>query len=803
MRQDLPRAMPGRVLERHADRNFGGAAAWTPCGGSPSIGRIGGQAVGGHMNEYVTSTCLIREGAAMRTRTGTQPIRTRNLSRRGFLTGTVLTLAAGLAACSGAQETPESTDSQDAGQASPAPDDGTQADAAPTSNPASASSSTSMVGSPWVTSNLAGNLEADYEPTPRDDFYVSACGAWLREQRLQEGQRDYMPLFDDARATVRDSTIALLEGNPLDDPTLHSLQNAFELMRSDLAHDERGLADLEAELDRIAALDSIGALTAYLTEREPTFWGAPFVSFDVVPDEGEGEGHVVVVTVRALTTYADREEYARHTVEGARELECARSVFYLVLGDTDMAGDAEEAFGASYAWQAEAAAYVRDPAETGTAPLRLGRDALVSMAGPFPLAGILDAWGLGSADDFEISAADADALTFLGKTYGEERLLELTSVVLTSLVHEVARGPVDYLTTDIRDGVREILGIDVEDSGGLVPASDPAIDTGALTELIRVVPTTVERLFSDAHATDSRQEVVTGLAADVTAAYRDLVGGTPWLSPETVETAQDRLATLRVVALRPVTWADDELTVSSFANGETLWSARLKLEAARRRRLAALAGAEREADEFPRGHSHLDVVSVYDAACNTLFVPSGMVVTGLLEPDLTRERMLAGAGMLFAHEVSRSFTGEGALFDGEGRRHAWWNTDDWAAYNERAEHVVAWFDDVYRPLGEQIEDLGRRVLKETLADFCAMRVTLSLAAPDSLDLADLFGSYAQCHLRLMDEDALGSFLDGSESAPDATAVNLTLAQFDEFQSAFGVSEGDAMYVAADDRLLIW
>ena len=725
-----------------------------------------------------------------------------NLSRRGFLTGAALTgaaltLAAGLAACGGTNGTPEATDADSAGAQDGAP--GTDEGAT-----SATELTTTMVGSPWVTSNLAGNLDAGYEPTASEDLYVSACGDWLRSQTLAEGQHDLVPRIDEARAAVRDAAISLLEEGGSDDRTLHSLQNTFALMRDDIARDERGLEDLEAELSRIRDIKTLDALTSYLTEPEPTFWGAPFVSFRVVPDAGEGAAHVCVTAVTALTAHANRDEYSRGTAAGADELERARAVFYLVLEDTAMAGEAEGAFGESYAWQTAAASHVRRGAREGEAALRLSRAELASLAGDFPLDGLVDAWGLEAADDFEISSADANALSYLGATYTEKNVDTLRSVVVTSLVHEVALGPLDYLTTDIRDGVREIFGTDVDDATGRTPVRDAAVDGGALTVLTQVLPTAVSRLFCNAFATDARQGVVRGLAHDIAFAYRDLVGAADWLSRETVEEAQRKLDACQVVALRPAQWEDEGLDVATYDDGETLWSARLKLEAAGRRWQALLAGAARRRDEPPRAQFFLDVSCAYDATTNALYVPAGLAATGLIEPDLSPERRLAGAGTLMAREMYRAFAIEGAVFDADGRRRAWWNQDDNDAYNERAERVVAWFDDLYRPLDDQpVKDLGRRVLNETLADFGAMSVALSLAAPSDLDLADLFAGYAQCRMRLMDGQALDQLLLRGNAAPDATAVNLTLAQFDQFQTTFDVVEGDAMHVAPDDRLLIW
>ena len=47
------------------------------------------------------------------------------------------------------------------------------------------------------------------------------------------------------------------------------------------------------------------------------------------------------------------------------------------------------------------------------------------------------------------------------------------------------------------------------------------------------------------------------------------------------------------------------------------------------------------------------------------------------------------------------------------------------------------------------------------------------------------------------------YLSSDEHPPNCARVNMTVQQFQEFMDAFGVSEGDGMYLSSENRVAIW
>ena len=45
--------------------------------------------------------------------------------------------------------------------------------------------------------------------------------------------------------------------------------------------------------------------------------------------------------------------------------------------------------------------------------------------------------------------------------------------------------------------------------------------------------------------------------------------------------------------------------------------------------------------------------------------------------------------------------------------------------------------------------------------------------------------------------------ESNEHPAEMLRVNVTVAQFDEFQQTYGITEGDGMYVAKEDRIAVW
>lgn len=96
---------------------------------------------------------------------------------------------------------------------------------------------------------------------------------------------------------------------------------------------------------------------------------------------------------------------------------------------------------------------------------------------------------------------------------------------------------------------------------------------------------------------------------------------------------------------------------------------------------------------------------------------------------------------------------------------------------------------------------GERCKGEACADMGGMAVMLHLAKEDpDFDYAAFFNAYAGEWASNMTPEYAYYSASYDVHPLDYLRVNVTVAQFEEFYEAFGVQEGDGMYIAPEDRV---
>ena len=81
---------------------------------------------------------------------------------------------------------------------------------------------------------------------------------------------------------------------------------------------------------------------------------------------------------------------------------------------------------------------------------------------------------------------------------------------------------------------------------------------------------------------------------------------------------------------------------------------------------------------------------------------------------------------------------------------------------------------------------------------------LTLAAKEeNFDYKLFFDSYANIWKDIQTYEANYTQLTQDPHPLSYLRVNVTAQQYDEFYEAFDVKEGDGMYLAPEDRILIW
>lgn len=100
--------------------------------------------------------------------------------------------------------------------------------------------------------------------------------------------------------------------------------------------------------------------------------------------------------------------------------------------------------------------------------------------------------------------------------------------------------------------------------------------------------------------------------------------------------------------------------------------------------------------------------------------------------------------------------------------------------------------------------VGEYVETEAIADMTGMNVILNMAKDvEDFDYELFFESYARLWVESTYQETENYYLTQDVHPLSYLRTNVTVQQFDEFYDIFDVQEGDNMYLAPEDRILVW
>ena len=174
---------------------------------------------------------------------------------------------------------------------------------------------------------------------------------------------------------------------------------------------------------------------------------------------------------------------------------------------------------------------------------------------------------------------------------------------------------------------------------------------------------------------------------------------------------------------------------------------------------------------------------------------------GAYNSDMSDEELLGTLGAVIGHEISHGFDSTGAQYDKDGNLAVWWTEEDYAEFLRRNQKMEDYYNAIHPWEGQDL--YGSIVTGEACADMAGIKVALRIAAEkENFDYDAFFRAYAGLWL---DKDTLQMIYRRINDVHPMgyLRVNCTLQQFDEFLNCYGITEGDGMYLAPEDRVNIW
>jgi putative endopeptidase len=316
----------------------------------------------------------------------------------------------------------------------------------------------------------------------------------------------------------------------------------------------------------------------------------------------------------------------------------------------------------------------------------------------------------------------------------------------------------------------------------------------------------VGKLYVAAYFTAANKAAIEAMVRNLQSAFATRIDALEWMAPATKVQAKAKLAALKVGIGYPERWRDySALTVvrgDAFGNDE-------RAQMFEYRRNLNKLGAPVDRSEWCMTPQLVNAVNL--PAMNALNFPAA-----ILQPpyfDATRPAVMnyGAIGAIIGHEISHSFDDQGALFDAAGRLHNWWTPEDYAHFRASAEQLVAQFN-AYRPFPDLAVN-GKQTLSENIADVAGLGAAYSayrLSGGDSAaPLVDgftpdqqFFLSFAQTWRAKYREPILRQIIVTDGHSPDQYRAS-TVRNLDAWYSAFDVKPGEALYLAAAERVRMW
>ena len=678
---------------------------------------------------------------------------------------------------------------------------------------------TVWMADPWIASNAIGVVDASTPTDVRDDFYLAMEKDWLTEVKVPSDSMTWGS-FESRFVEIEDKLSELCENKALNDRDLEIMRTFARIVEDKEARDRLGMEPVCGQARRILDIDSIEELTAYLTSYQVRLWG----NYEYFAGNGRTQGESLIGF--CLQTHPRREPrmlitpnrwYVARGATSQQSIDRMRDAAYLLrrMGVPEEGAkrhvDDVDTFERSLDSDSDAKGpsldrlledldpvlqdRIRSAVEPESVALDVTRDELIQCAGAFPIEDLLDAYGYGEIEHFQI--LEPLWLVGLGKRYDEDHLDQMKSHLLVGLMLDAQY----YLDTDASKGVsdkEEKKPKDEVDKSRVIKVDER---TSARRRTMRFILASMPEIATNAYVkycyAPNTNERAREITEKVREGWRTLILQQDWLSDESKVAALAKLNTMDVYVGSPDTRADT--STLDLTGVSSPWEALYRIRSSR---TESLARKVQDTNAEASWYAPLEVNAHYVFADNAFFIGCGFLGGELFDPDATIEEQLAVTGFVVAHEIGHAFDPAGVDYDREGKVRVWMSEEDQKAYEARAQRVKDFMSRI-RPLGA-VPYKGWKVAGETIADMAALKALMNVARDiDGFDYARFFESYCIMWKSVNAMSDLEGVLDMDKHPIDATRANVSVMQLEEFVDTYGVKPGDTMYLMPEERVSVW
>ena len=665
--------------------------------------------------------------------------------------------------------------------------------------------SMTMVGSAQQLRSGINLADLDTSVRPADDFYEYACGGWMKANPLPAAYSRYGSfdrLAEDNNKRINGILKELLENTYEEGSVEQKLSDLYKLAMDSARREQEGLTPVLPLIKRLEAAKTKEQL--FDIQLDMARYGTQeFFGAYIGADEKNATENIVTIMQSGLTlgqkdyylendeaTAKIREAYKKHIVRmfqlyGFKKGAAEQKMKNIMKVETALAK------------VSKSRTELRNPQANYN---KMTLDEFNAKYPHFQLVKQAEAMGLKQVYLQNLIVGQPDFMAAADKLFATMKPAEYRDVM--------EWGIIDGSTGLLNDAVRA-ANFDFYGKVFSGRKEDHPLWRRSTNQVQGVMGEALGRIYVKKYFPASSKERMKTLVENLRIALGERIAAQDWMDDSTKVNALLKLNSFYVKIGYPDRWTDlSDLKIDA----KKSYYENMK-ECSRfwlRWQIEHKAGKPVDRDDW---HMTPQTVNAYyNPTTNEICFPAGILQVPFFDPTADDAFNYGAIGVVIGHEMTHGFDDQGRQYDKDGNMHDWWKEADGKNFTLRTDKYAEFFSNI-----KVLPDLnanGRLTLGENLADHGGLQVAWyaykNATKRNPLPVIDgltadqrFFLAYAGVWAGNVTEAEIRNRTKSDPHSLGRWRVNGALPHIDMWYDAFGVKEGDKMFVPKAERLSLW
>ena len=653
----------------------------------------------------------------------------------------------------------------------------------------------------------SGLDQTDFDTSvrPGDDFYGYACGGWVKKHPLPAAYSRYgsFDQLQENNAKRINGILAELQANTYEAGTIEQkLSDLYKLAMDSVRRNQEGVSPVMPVIKKLEAAKTKQQLLDILLERAP-YGGSNFYYAGLGADDKNATENILNIYQGGLSLgqkeyYLDndkataniREAFKKHIVKmfqlfGFSKSAATKKMQNIMKMETELAK------------VSKSRTELRDPEANYN---KMTLQEFESKYPNLPLEKLMNAKGIASKYIQEMVVGQPDFMAGANALAGSMKPAEYRDVMEWDIISSAA----DLLSDDV---VAESFDFNGRIRSGR--KENHPLWKRSTSQVENVMGEALGRIYAKKYFPESSKQRMATLVKNLQIALGERIAAQDWMDDSTKVNALLKLNTFYVKIGYPDKWTDistlqidpKKSYYENMLECDKFWNAW---------NIEHRAGKPVDRDDW---HMYPQTVNAYyNPTTNEICFPAGILQYPFFEPTADDAFNYGAIGVVIGHEMTHGFDDQGRRFDKDGNMHDWWTEADGKNFTERTDKYADFFSAI--SVLPDLKANGRLTLGENLADHGGLQVAFAayknatkrcpLGEKDGLTADQrFFHAYAGVWANNITEEEIRNRTKSDPHSLGRWRVNGALPHIDAWYEAFGVKEGDKMYIPQSERLQLW